>query len=44
MYKFWIEYHNGDRVYKNFNTLKEGFDYIYGIGNTLIRNYGYAEI
>lgn len=44
MYKFWIEYHNGDRVYKNFSTLKEGYGHIYGIGDTLIRNYGFAEM
>lgn len=44
MYKFWIQYHNGNRVFKNFDTLKEGFNYIYSIGDTHIYSYGYAEI
>jgi hypothetical protein len=44
LYKFWMEYHNGNRVYKDFATLKEGFDYVYGIGDAHIRNYGYERI
>jgi hypothetical protein len=44
LYKFWLEYHNGNRVYKDFPTLKEGYDYVYGIGDAHIRNYGFRKV
>jgi hypothetical protein len=43
-YEFWMEYHNGDWVHIKFKTLKEGFDYIYSIGDKHILNYGYNVI
>lgn len=40
---FWIEYRTGDKTEMVFETLKEGYDYVYSIGPEHIRNYGVKE-
>jgi len=43
MYKFRIEYRNNLVEYKEFPTLKEGYDFIYNLGSVVVKDYEYLK-